>query len=81
VPHTEELPGPNPPEYLLLAITILILIEITESKKGVMLNANEIEESCSSSDHHLLKQGHLNDLLRDLNLFKKTRILGVHTER
>ena len=34
------------------------------------------EASCSSSEPHLLLQGHLSDLVRDLNLLKRTEILG-----
>jgi hypothetical protein len=36
IPHSEEFPVPKPPENLL-AMTPLILITITDSKKGKML--------------------------------------------
>jgi len=36
IPHSEELPAPKPPEKLLV-VTLLILIKITDSKKGTML--------------------------------------------
>jgi hypothetical protein len=34
------------------------------------------EPSCSSSELHLLLQGDLSDLVRDLNLLKGTELLG-----
>jgi len=44
------------------------LVKITDS--SVDCNPT-FDASCSSSELHLLTQGDLNDLVRDLNLFKK----------
>ena len=72
VPHTEELPAPNPPEYLTFSDNNSHDDENHVEQEGGNVECDPtFEASCSSSDHHLLTQGHLNDLLRDLNLSKK----------
>jgi hypothetical protein len=55
IPHNEALPIPKPP-----ANVIVDNEDFTTD-----------EASCSSSEPHLLTQGDLNDLVRDLNLSKK----------
>ena len=39
ISHGEELPIPKPPEIGLLAMKILILMKITDDKKGTILMA------------------------------------------
>jgi hypothetical protein len=59
-------------------MTTLVLVKVTDSKKGTMLTANPtFDAGCSSSEPHFLTQGDLNELVRDLNVFKKlAELLG-----
>jgi len=72
VPHTVYLPAPKPPEYLTFSDNNSDSGEDHGEQEGGNAECDPtFEASCSSSDHHLLTQGHLNDLLCDLNLSKK----------
>jgi hypothetical protein len=84
VPHTEELPAPNSPEYLTFSDNNSDSDEDHGEQEGGNVECDPtFEESFSSCDHHLLTQGHLNDLLRDLNWstkqaeFSGSRLKGV----
>jgi hypothetical protein len=55
VPHTEKLPVPKSLENLL-AMTTLILTNITDSKKGNVDCDPKFEASSFSSELHLLTQ-------------------------
>ena len=72
VPHSEELSVPKPPETL----TFSDVKSNSDEDHGEQERDNvgcdlTFEASCSSSEPHLLRQGDLNDLVRDLNLSQK----------
>jgi len=75
VPHSEDLPIPQPPSHL----TVEDELEheaATEVPKEEQDDAT-FETSTSSCEPHLLTQGELNDLVRDLELSKKqAELLG-----
>ena len=69
VPHSEEVPAPKPPENL----TFSDVNSNSDEDHGEQERDNvgcdlTFEASCSSSEPHLLRQGDLNDHVRDLNL-------------
>ena len=66
--YREELPVPKPPENRFVAMTTLIL---KKKEAKVDRDFRNLKKICSSSETHFLTQGDLNDLVRDLNLFKK----------
>jgi hypothetical protein len=74
VPHSEDLPVPHP-------LTHLIVGDESEHEAHTEVQSDEkddptLEENTSSCEH-LLTQGDLNDLLRDLKLSKKqAELLG-----
>jgi hypothetical protein len=72
VPHSEKLPVPKPSENLTFCD------EDHGQKEGDNIHCDlTIEASGSSSEPHLLTQGDLKDLVRDLNLSKtKAELLG-----
>jgi len=68
IPHSENLPIPHPPTHLTLE-------EESELKASTEVPKEEQDdatfETCTSScEPHLLTQGELNDLVRDLKLSK-----------
>ena len=68
VPHSEILPIPHPPTHLTLE-------EGSELKAATEVPKEEqddvtFETSTSSCEPHLLTQGELKDLVRDLKLSK-----------
>ena len=75
VPHSEDLPIPHP-------LTHLTLEDESEHKAATEVPNEEqddaiFETSTSSCGPHLLTQGELNDLVRDLKLSKKqAELLG-----
>ena len=75
VPHSEKSPVPHPPTHLTLE-------EESEFKAATDVPNEEqgdatFETSTYSCNPHLLTQGELNDLVRDLNLPKKqAELLG-----
>ncbi len=75
VPHSEDLPVPHPPTHLT--------VEDQSEHEAATEVPNEqqddatFETSTSSCEPHLLTQGELNDLVRDLKLSKKqAELLG-----
>ena len=70
VPHNEDLPIPHPPTHLT--------VEDESEHEAATEVQNEqqddatFETSTSLCEPHLLTQGELNDLVRDLKLSKKT---------
>jgi hypothetical protein len=77
VPHTEEFSAPKSPEYLTFSDNNSDSDGDHGEQEGGNVECHPtFEASCSSSDQQLLTQGRLNDLLRDLNLSKKTDFSG-----
>lgn len=71
VPHSQELPIPNPPESVEIEENVSFAEEL-EEKDEAQDPSFEL-----SPEPHLLTQGDLNDLVRDLNLSKKqAELLG-----
>ena len=76
VPHSEELPVPQPPENIHLTDEEEEY-EPTEHDVEDVTHDPTFEASGSSSYPHLITQGDLNDLVRDLNLSKRqAELLG-----
>jgi hypothetical protein len=76
VPHSAGLPVPKPPTNMTLSDS-----ESSDEDVGQADNNIECDPSfagaCSSNEPHLLTQGDLNGIIRDLNLSKKqAEILG-----
>ena len=76
IPHSAELPVSNPP-------TNMTLNDSGSSDEDVVQANNNMDcditfaGACSSNEPHLLTQGDLNDIIRDLNLSKKqAELLG-----
>jgi hypothetical protein len=65
------LPAPKPPEYLTFSDNNSDSDEDHGEQEGSNVECDPTYEGSCSPDHHLLTQGHLNDLLRNLNLSKK----------
>jgi len=71
VPHSEKLPVPKPLENLTFSDDNSNVIEDQRRQEGNNVDCDLIfEESCSSSEPHLLIQGNL-DVIHILNLSKK----------
>ena len=70
VPHSVELPVPNPPTNMMLRDS-----ESTDEDADQANNNMDCDPTfagaCSSNEPHLLSQGDLNNIIRDLNLSKK----------
>jgi hypothetical protein len=70
VPHSAELPVPMPPTNMTLSDS-----ESSDEDVGRANNNMDCDpkfaEACFSSEPHLLTQGDLNDIVRNLNLTKK----------
>jgi len=76
VPHSAELPVPKPPTNLTLSDS-----ESSDEDVGQANNNMDCDPTfagaCSSNEPHLLTQGDLNDIVRDMNLSKKqAELLG-----
>ena len=71
-PHNAELPVPKP-------VTNMKLSDSESSDEDVGQANNNVDcdptfaGACSSNEPHLLAQGDLNDIVRDLNLSKEAR--------
>ena len=79
VPHSEDLPIPHLPTHLTLE-------DKSEHEAATKVLKEEqddatFETSTSSCEPHLLTQGELNDLVRDLKLSKKQAEILGSTER
>ena len=75
VPHSEDLPIPHPPAHL--TVEDQSEYEAATEVPNEQQNDDAFETSTSSCEPHLLTQGELNDLVRDLKLSKKQlEILG-----
>jgi hypothetical protein len=62
VPHSAELPVPKPPTNMILS----------DSESRVKMYCDPtFAGACSSKEPHLLTQGGINDIVRNLNLSKK----------
>ena len=70
VPHSEELPMPEPPKNITLSDDESVDEKIDQIDDDMNLDPT-FEVDCSSNQPHLLSQGDVNDLVRDLNLSKK----------
>jgi hypothetical protein len=72
VPHNEALHIPKPPANVIVDDEDSATNEADFEQDGETFDCDPtFEASCSSSEHHLLTQGDLNDLVRDVNLSKK----------
>lgn len=83
VPHSEELPVPKPPEKLTVSEEEeeepmnVGAVDYGDADADDVMQDPSFEASGSSSEPHLLDQGDLNDLVRDLNLSKRqAELLG-----
>jgi hypothetical protein len=66
------LSTPKPPAYVIVDDEHSATDEADLEKVGETYDCDLIfEASCSSSEFHVLTQGDLNDLVRNLNLSKK----------
>jgi len=75
-PHSAQLPVPKPPTNISLSDS-----ESSDEYVGQANNNMDCDPTfagvSSSNEPHLLTQGHLNDIVRDLNLSKKqAELLG-----
>lgn len=69
VPHSEIIPVPEPP--------VNVFLESSDEESGSNEEDNSDFEFESSNKPHLISQGELNDLVRDLNLSKiQAELLG-----
>jgi hypothetical protein len=72
VPHNKTLPIPKPPANMIVEDEDSATDEADLEQVGESFDCEPtFEASCSSSEPHLLSQGNLNDLVRNLNLSKK----------
>jgi hypothetical protein len=76
VPHSAEIPVPKPPKNVMPSDN-----ESSDEGAGQANNTKDCDPTfagaCSSNESHLLAQGGLNNIVRDLNLSKKqAEILG-----
>ena len=76
LPQIVELPVPNPPTNMMLSDS-----ESSDEDVGQANNSMDCDRTfagaCSSNEPHMLTQGDLNDIFRDLKLSKKqTELLG-----
>jgi len=72
VPHSAELPVPKPPTNVTLSDSESSDEDVGQSTSNNNLDCDPtLAGACSSNEPHLLTQGNLNDIVRDLNLSKK----------
>jgi len=76
VPQVAELPVPKPPTNMTLSDS-----ETSDEDLGQASNSMDYDptfpRACSSNEPHLLTQGNLNDIVRDLKRSKKqAELLG-----
>jgi len=81
IPHSAELPVPKPPTNMTLSDS-----ESSGEDVGQANNNKDCDPTfagtCSSNEPHLLTQGDLNYIVRDLNLSKKqAELLGCRVSR
>jgi len=74
VPHSAELPVPKPPTNMTVSDSESSDENVGQANKN-MDSAPTFAGACSSNEPHLLTQGDLNDIVRDLNLSKKQAAL------
>ena len=70
VPHSVDSPIPHPPTHLTLEDKLEH--EAATEVPNEQQDDATLETSTSSCERHLLTQGELNDLVRDLKLSKET---------
>jgi len=70
VPHTAELPVPKPPTDMTSSDSESSDEDVGQANSNMDCDPT-FAGACSSSEPHLLTQGDLNDIARDLNLSKK----------
>ena len=70
VPHSAELPVPKPPTNMTLSDSESSDEDVGQANKNMDFDPT-FARACSSSEPHLLSQGDLNEIVRDLNLSKK----------
>jgi len=76
VPHSAELPVPKPPTNMTLSDSESSDEDVYQADNNMNCDPT-FAEACSSNEPHLLNQGDLNDIIRDLNLSKKqAELLG-----
>jgi len=76
VPHIMELPVPKPPTNMTLSDSESNDEDVDQANKNMDCDPT-FREASSSNKPHLLTQGDLNDIVRDLNLSKKqAELLG-----
>ena len=76
VPHSPDFPVPDPPKQMTLSDD-----DLSDNDKEQEIEDMEFKPNCFSSEPHLLSQGDLNDLVRDLNLSKKqSELLGSRSK-
>jgi hypothetical protein len=81
VPHSVELPVPNPPANMTLSD-----IESSDEDVGQANNNMDCDPTfsgaCSANEPHLQTQEDMNDIVRGLNLSKKqVELLGPRLKR
>ena len=75
-PHSEELSVSKHPEILTFSVDNSNSDENHREQEGDNVGCDlKFEAICSSSEPHLLRQGDLDDLVRDLNLSQKQAAL------
>jgi len=70
VPHSAELPVPKPPTNMTLSDSESSDEDVGQANNHMYFDPT-FAGACSSSEPHLLTQGDLNDIVRDMNLSKK----------
>ena len=76
VPHSAGLPVPKPPTNMTLSDSELSDEYISQANNNMDCDPT-FAGACSSNEPHLLTQGDLNDIVRDMNLSKKhVELLG-----
>jgi len=76
VPHSVELPVPKPPTSMMLSDSKSSDEDVGQSNNNMDCDPT-FAGACSSNEPHLLTQGGLNDIVRDLNLSKRqAELLG-----
>jgi len=76
VPYSAELPVPKPPTNMTLSDSESSDEDAGQANKNMDCDLT-FAGACSSNEPHLLTQGDLNDIVRDMNLSKKhVELLG-----
>ena len=70
VPHSAELPVPKPPPNMTLSDSESSDEDVGQANKNMACDPT-FTGDCSSNEPHLLSQGNLNYIFRDLNLSKQ----------